>query len=105
MAAAPTLLPDVETRVDSRAETRIAPRWKVILHDDDVTTIPFVIELLVRLFHKDRIEAQRLTYEVHDFGAAVVEVTTFERGELYVEQVRSTARLSGFPLCASLEPE
>ncbi|MCY2959398.1 MAG: ATP-dependent Clp protease adaptor ClpS [Planctomycetota bacterium] len=105
MAAAPTLLPKVETRTETSAESRVAPRWKVILLNDDITTFEFVIDLLVRLFHKERREAVRLTHEVHDTGAAVVEITTFERGELYVEQVRSTARPSGFPLCATLEPE
>jgi ATP-dependent Clp protease adaptor protein ClpS len=101
MAAVPTLLPDVETRV----ETRVAPRWKVILLNDDVTTFEFVIDLLVRLFHKEWREAVRLTHEVHETGSAVVEITSFERAELYVEQIRSTARPSGFPLCATLEPE
>jgi ATP-dependent Clp protease adaptor protein ClpS len=101
MAAAPTLLPDVETRV----ETRVAPRWKVILLNDDVTTFEFVIDLLVRLFHKEWREAVRLTHEVHETGSAVVEITSFERAELYVEQIRSSARPSGFPLCATLEPE
>ncbi|MBL8860774.1 MAG: ATP-dependent Clp protease adaptor ClpS [Planctomycetes bacterium] len=101
MAAAPTLLPEVETRVESR----VAPRWKVILLNDDVTTFEFVIDLLVRLFHKERREAVRLTHEVHDTGSAIVEITSFERAELYVEQIRSTARPSGFPLCATLEPE
>lgn len=105
MAAASTLLPEVETGTESRAETRVAPRWKVILLNDDVTTFEFVIDLLVRLFHKDRHEAVRLTHEVHDTGSAVVEITSFERAELYVEQIRSTARPSGFPLCATLEPE
>jgi ATP-dependent Clp protease adaptor protein ClpS len=105
MAAAPTLLPELETRTEARVRTRVAPRWKVILLNDDITTFEFVIDLLVRLFHKNHNDAVRLTHEVHDSGAAVVEVTSFERAELYVEQVRSTARPSGFPLCATLEPE
>jgi ATP-dependent Clp protease adaptor protein ClpS len=101
MPAAPTLRPEAETR----EQTRVSPRWKVILLNDDVTTFEFVIDLLVRLFHKNRTEAVRLTHEVHDTGSAIVAVTTFERGELYVEQIRSTARPSGFPLSATLEPE
>lgn len=101
VAASTTVLPETETR----ARTRVAPRWKVILLNDDVTTFEFVIDLLVRLFHKGRPEAVRLTHEVHDTGSAVVEITSLERAELYVEQIRSTARPSGFPLCATLEPE
>ncbi len=104
MAAAPTLLPDVEKRTASRTRTRVAPRWKVILLNDDITTFEFVQGLLVRIFHKTRSESVRLTNEVHESGAAVVEITSLERAELYVEQVRSTARPAGFPLCATLEP-
>lgn len=105
MAAAPTLLPEVEKRTETRVKTRVAPRWKVILLNDDITTFEFVNDLLVRIFHKTRREAVRLTNEVHESGAAVVEITSLERAELYVEQVRSTARPAGFPLCATLEPE
>ncbi len=97
---APTLVPEVET--DERTE--LAPRWKVILHDDDVTTFEFVVDLLVSLFHKEFAESVRLTYEVHDTGSALITVAGLERAELYVEQVRSLARPKGFPLTATIEP-
>lgn len=99
--AAPVLTPDTDTQV----KEKIAPRWKVILHNDDVTTFAFVIELLMRLFGKPQAEAVRLTHEIHDTGSAVVTVTSFERAELYVEQVRSLARPRHFPLTATIEPE
>ena len=97
---APTAVPDVETE----EKTRLAPRWKVLLLDDDVTTFEFVIHLLVTLFHKELEEAVRLTFEVHETGSALVTVTNLERAELYVEQVRSMARPQGFPLTATIEP-
>lgn len=97
---APTAVPDVETE----EKTNLAPRWKVLLHDDDVTTFEFVIHLLVSLFHKELEEAVRLTFEVHETGSALVTVTSLERAELYVEQVRSMARPQGFPLTATIEP-
>jgi ATP-dependent Clp protease adapter protein ClpS len=46
-----------------------------------------------------------LTHEIHNRGAATVEVTSRERAELYVEQVKSLARPRGFPLTATIEPE
>lgn len=95
-----TLEPDVEIR-DS---TRLAPRWKVILHNDDVTTFDFVIDLLITLFRKPHVEAVKLTYEVDRSGSALVVVTSLERAELYLEQVRSLARPRGFPLVATMEP-
>jgi ATP-dependent Clp protease adaptor protein ClpS len=97
-----TEAPTVET--DTRTRQELAPQWKVILHDDDVTTFEFVIWLLMTLFQKPRAEARRLTWEVHDSGSALVTVTSLERAELYVEQVRSLARPRGYPLRASTEP-
>lgn len=97
---APTAVPDVETE----ERTHLAPRWKVLLLDDDVTTFEFVIHLLVSLFHKEIEEAVRLTFEVHETGSALITVTNLERAELYVEQVRSLARPQGFPLTATIEP-
>jgi ATP-dependent Clp protease adaptor protein ClpS len=89
----------------TRTQTRVEPRWKVVLHNDDVTTMEFVVDLLVRLFHKQRAEALRLMLEIHYRGAAVVEWTHQERAELYVEQIVSLARPRGYPLCATAEPE
>jgi ATP-dependent Clp protease adaptor protein ClpS len=97
---APQVLPGTGTV----EKTELAPRWKVILHNDDITTFEFVVALLVGVFQKETEEAVRLTQEVHDTGSALITVTGFERAELYVEQVHSLARAQGFPLAASMEP-
>ncbi|MDA1193864.1 MAG: ATP-dependent Clp protease adaptor ClpS [Planctomycetota bacterium] len=93
-----TVVPEVEER------TALAPPWKVLLLNDDITTFEFVIWLLMTLFAKPRIEAIALTVEIHETGAALVATTNFERAELYVEQVRSLARPHGYPLAATMEP-
>lgn len=93
--------PQIEHAAASR--TSLAPQWKVILHNDDVTTFEFVIELLVTLFKKSPQEALTLTYEVHERGSAIAAITSLERAELYVEQVFSLARGRGFPLVATME--
>ncbi len=93
------------TESETKTKTRLAPQWKVILHNDDVTTFEFVIELLIKIFHKERAEAVRLTNLVHHTGLAIVEITSRERAELYVDQVKSLARPRGFPLTATIEPE
>ena len=97
---APVAVPDQEPE-DTAS---LAPRWKVLLHDDDITTFEFVIWLLRTVFHKEPDEAVRLTWEVHDTGAALITVTSLERAELYVEQVQSLARPRGYPLAATIEP-
>lgn len=93
------------TTVEPEIERRgaLAPQWKVLLLDDDVTTFEFVIWLLMSLFRKNRPEAEDLAREVHQTGSALVTVTNFERAELYVEQVRSLARPRGYPLVAEIE--
>lgn len=98
---APTITPDQE--VETRDETELLPPWKVLLLNDEVTTFEFVIYVLVTLFQKPAEEAVRLTWEVHRSGSALVTVTSFERAELYVEQVTSLARPRGFPLTATIE--
>lgn len=96
----PTTTPETATE----EETALAPQWKVLLHNDDTTTVEFVISLLIKVFQKPREEAVRLTWEVHYTGSALITVTTLERAELYVEQVRSYARPRGYPLAATMEP-
>jgi ATP-dependent Clp protease adaptor protein ClpS len=95
----------VEADVQTTSATKLAPRWRVVLWNDDVTTFQFVIELLRSLFRKPQPEAVRLTHEIHNRGSAAVEVTSRERAELYVDQVKSLARPRGFPLTATIEPE
>ena len=99
MLADPTTVePDVRDHLD------LAPEWKVLLLNDEVTTFEFVLWLLTTLFRKSLPEAEEITWEIHETGSALVVVTSLERAELYVEQVRSLARPRGFPLVAEIEP-
>jgi ATP-dependent Clp protease adaptor protein ClpS len=100
----PPQAPTVTPKTVTEERTALAPLWKVLLHNDEVTTFEFVVGLLIRVFQKGPDEALRLTQEVHDTGSALITVTGFERAELYVEQVRSLARPQGYPLVASMEP-
>jgi ATP-dependent Clp protease adaptor protein ClpS len=102
MGGTTTVTPDVSECVEE--EVWQAPPWRVILHNDDVTTMEFVVWLLMTLFGKPFDEATRLMLEVHHQGSGVATVCARERAELYVEQVHSLARGRGFPLVASTEP-
>jgi ATP-dependent Clp protease adaptor protein ClpS len=88
-----------------REHSQLAPRWRVILLDDPVTTFDFVVSVLQRVFHKPRSDALRVTREAHETGSALVTVTTLEDGEFRRDQVRSLARARGYPLSVTLEPE
>ncbi len=83
--------------------TDLAPRWKVIVHDDPFTAFDFVVHVLRQVFHKSEGDAWRITQEAHTTGSALVTVTTFEEAEFRCEQVRSLARARGFPLALTME--
>ena len=101
MAGTTAPVRETEKATDEVVET--VPPWRVILHNDDVTTMDFVVWLLRTLFAKPDADAVRLMLEVHRVGSATVTVCSRERAELYVEQVRSLARARGFPLVATTE--
>ena len=104
MMAAPTQpTPTADPHVGT--VTDLAANWKVIFHNDDVTTFEFVISALMRFFAYDYGRALDLTREVHFTGAAVVAVLPFEDAEFKQEQITSVARGAGYPLCVTIEPD
>lgn len=98
----PAVLPDLSEETESRIEE--IPPYKVILLDDNVTTMEFVIRILIQLFGKDIDTAQRLMWEVHTQGAAHVATLSKEQAELKQEQVHAAAQAEGFPFRCVIEP-
>ncbi|MGD2114578.1 MAG: ATP-dependent Clp protease adapter ClpS [Acidobacteriota bacterium] len=86
-----------------RKETRKPRLYKVLLHNDDFTTMDFVIEVLVRYFRKSRVEATRVMLEIHHRGIGVAGVFTYEVAETKVAQVTAEARQHGMPLKCTVE--
>jgi ATP-dependent Clp protease adaptor protein ClpS len=80
-------------------------RYKVIFHNDDYTTMEFVIEVLKRFFHKTDTEAAHIMLTVHKTGAAVAGVYTRDVAETKSTQVMDYARECGMPLLLTTEPE
>ncbi|MFY9270137.1 MAG: ATP-dependent Clp protease adaptor ClpS [Candidatus Manganitrophaceae bacterium] len=98
----PAVLPDTREGTESRVEE--IPLFKVILLDDDVTTMEFVVRILIQIFRKDPETAGRLMQEVHTQGAAHVATLSKEQAELKQEQVHARARAEGFPFRCVIEP-
>jgi len=80
-------------------------RYKVIFHNDDYTTMEFVILVLLRFFHKSEAEATHIMLTVHHKGSAVAGVYTRDIAETKVSQVTDYAREHGMPLLLTTEPE
>lgn len=80
-------------------------RFKVVLHNDDYTTMEFVIEVLMRFFHKDQTEAEHIMLNVHHKGQGVCGLYPKDIAETKVAQVLDFAREHGMPLMITAEPE
>ncbi len=99
-APAPVGVPDRE----AQQKTAYLPLYKVIMWDDNVTTMEFVIRMLVKVIGKDYSAAEKLMLEVHLAGAAHVDTLPLERAEFKVQQVHMAAAMENYPFRCSIEP-
>jgi ATP-dependent Clp protease adaptor protein ClpS len=79
-------------------------RYAVFLHNDDYTTMEFVVEVLTSDFSKPQVEAMGIMLKVHDEGKAVAGIYSFDIAESKILKVTEKARRAGFPLKLTMEP-
>jgi ATP-dependent Clp protease adaptor protein ClpS len=79
--------------------------YRVLLHNDDYTTMEFVVEILMLVFKKSPEDAVRIMLNVHQKGVGICGVYTFEVSETKVNTVNALAKLHGFPLKCTMEKE
>jgi ATP-dependent Clp protease adaptor protein ClpS len=96
---------DGEVLERTKLETKKPELFKVLLLNDDYTTMDFVVEILETVFNKAPAEAYRIMMAVHTQGQGLCGVYPFEVAETKVATVVELARGQGFPLRATMEPE
>ena len=77
--------------------------YKVLLINDDYSTMEFVVQVLETVFQKSPAEAFRIMMQVHTQGAGIAGVYPWEVAETKVDTVTKMARTAGFPLRATTE--
>ena len=80
-------------------------RYKVIMHNDDVTTMDFVVMVLTDIFFKTQEEAERLMLEIHNNGSAIVGRYTWDIACTKQQRVQTLAAQEEFPLRVTIEQE
>jgi ATP-dependent Clp protease adaptor protein ClpS len=96
---------DADIETEARKKTALPKRYKVIFHNDDYTTMDYVVDVLRRFFHKSETEALYIMLTVHKKGRAVAAVYPRDIAETKVAEVMRDAREHGHPLLLTTEPE
>lgn len=99
--------PEIESDVISQSseKTREPSMFRVLLLNDDYTTMEFVVEVLMFVFQKSAAASTRIMLNIHREGVGLCGVYTYEIAETKVAQVHSLAREKGFPLKCIMEEE
>lgn len=94
-----------EYEVDNELDLEEPKKYKVLLLNDDFSTMDFVIEVLMKIFRKSLSESEKIMLDVHNNGSALCGVYTHEIAFTKVAQVKQMARKAGFPLKAVAKEE
>lgn len=96
-----------ETDVVEETKTKLKKpkRWAIVLHNDDVTPMEFVVELLFYVFNMDLNQATSLMMEVHEQGQGVAGIFSYEIAEQKLAEANTLIRLSNMQLKVTMEEE
>ncbi len=99
--------PDFDTDVATESETRLEkpPLFKVILHNDDFTTMEFVVFILQTVFMRSDAEAFTVMLKVHNEGAGVAGIYTYEVAQMKAEKAMNLSKANEYPLLCTVEEE
>lgn len=97
--------PVIEKTKQTAKKLKEPKKFKVVVCNDDVTTVEFVVAMLMAVFRVDENRAVDLTVAIHQKGSAVAGVYPYEIAEQKASDAISMARLNGFPLIIKVESE
>ena len=100
-------MPQEQLNIKERQKTiyKEPRRYKVIIHNDDFTTMDFVVKVLRDIFFMNEQDAETLMMQVHNTGQAVVGIYSYDIAQTKSQKAIKMARENGFPLRLSVKPE
>ncbi len=94
---------DSNVKEKPREDVREPDMFRVLLHNDDYTTMEFVVEVLMKIFRKTVVDATKIMLDVHRKGAGQVGVYTYDVAATKISQVHQLAKEREFPLRCTME--
>ena len=100
-------MPQEQSSIRERQRTNLQEprRYKVIIHNDDFTTMELVVMVLKQVFFLSEEHAQALMLKVHHSSYAVVGIYTYDIAVSKAKKATNLARENGYPLRLTVEPE
>ena len=98
-------MPKFEEELELDLELHEPQMFKVLLHNDDYTSMDFVVEILMGIFHKTHTQAEQIMLQIHEKDKAVCGVYSFEIAQTKAQQVKQRAKQNEFPLLATIEED
>ena len=95
---------DSSVATEKKQKLKKPQLYKVLLHNDDYTTMEFVVMVLLDVFHHDEPNAVQIMLHVHKNGIGIAGLFSFEIAETKVRKVTEFARQHEFPLRCTMEP-
>ncbi|MDA3787655.1 MAG: ATP-dependent Clp protease adapter ClpS [Desulfobacula sp.] len=96
---------EIKEDISSRSKDDLPPMYKVILHNDDYTSMEFVVQILITVFGKSLEKATKIMLNVHNKGKEICGIYTRQIAETKIETVHNLASNKGFPLKSTMEKE
>jgi ATP-dependent Clp protease adaptor protein ClpS len=99
------IAPEIEIIEEQDEETELEPLYKVIIHNDNVTPMDFVVHVLKTIFYLSNPRAEEVMFAAHFKGMAYVQTLAKSGAEKRISKAHFAAGLEGYPLHFSMEPE
>ncbi|AWK49679.1 ATP-dependent Clp protease adaptor ClpS [Clostridium beijerinckii] len=94
---------NIVTKQKNKAKIKKPKQYKVVMYNDDYTTMEFVIAVLVNVFNKKLIEAEKIMLDVHEKGKGVAGIYSHDIAITKVYTAMSMAKENGFPFKLTVE--
>ena len=99
------LIPEIEIIEEQEEETELEPLYRVTIHNDSITPMDFVVQILKSHFYLSNPKAANIMLTAHVYGSAYVQTLPRSEAERRIHKAHAEASNAGYPLHFSMEPE